>query len=186
MANTDKSFKGSPLKASTPIPQPGYRVSLLTAADAAWGAMTTAWVQSQILDVRALRRLALEVAYDGAAGSTTGAPQILPMLCSREVLPAIGDDVWFIPGVTDGVVTAAALAAGAIGAGSDFTITQSWGKVIYRPIALQVGAMLAASDKIRCVIDIDVTHASWFALQAREGIDGANPGTLTLAVVGAN
>jgi hypothetical protein len=176
----------------TPVPSVGEREALLTAAGVAFsGAAGTtvlpasgAWTQSAIHAVPDLRRLTIEASYNAHASTTTGYAEIIVMLCSQVALPAIGDDVWFVPGVTDGAVTAGALAAGTIGSGSDYTVTASWGKAVYRPLVIQVGAALANSDKIRMRFDVDVTDARWFALQAREAGDSTNRGILNLAILG--
>ncbi len=126
----------------------------------------------------------IEVAYNAHASTTAGYAQIIPMLCSQFTLPLIGDDVWFIPAVTDGVVTAAALTAGTIGSGSDYTVTASWGAVDYREMVINCKAALANSDKLRMRFDVDVTSAAFFALQAREIGDTTSRGILNLAIVG--
>lgn len=189
---SNPSIYGNVSNGSTPLASAGNRQVLKTAAGVAFSgsAGTTvlpasgAWTQSEIINVKQLRRVTLEVLYNAHASTTTGYAEIIPILCQQEALPAIGDDVWFPLGITDGAVTAGALASGTIGTGSDYTITQSWGKVVYRPLVIQAGAALANSDKIRIKVDIDVTDSSWFALQAREAGDTTNRGILNLALVG--
>lgn len=200
-----KLYEGNPLHPAAPIASQGdrkilYQVDGVTPFSGAAGTTVLPasglWVASEILAVRQLRRLLIEARYDGAAGATAGYAEIIPMLCTQvqasassggpsvPVAPAITDDVWEIPGVTDGAVTAGALSAGTL-QNTNMSRTASWGKVVYRPIVIQLGAMLAASNKIRIEIEVDVTSASWFALQAHEGGDQANQGILNLAIVGA-
>lgn len=190
-----QSIAGLIDKASVPLPATGDRRTLLTAAGASFGAgvlpASGAWTQSEVVPVQQLRRLVIEVAYNANASTTAGYPQLLLMLSSQanaEVAgapwPLVGDDVWFLTGVTDGAVTAAALAAGAIGTGSDFTVTAEFGATDYHEQVVNVKKALANSDKIRMRLSVDVTDAKWFMLQAREIGDTTNRGTLTLSIVG--
>jgi hypothetical protein len=186
------SYMGAVDKGMVPVASAGERKTLLTAAGVPFsGAAGTtvlpasgAWTQSEIIACRMLRRITLEVAYDAHASTTMGYPQLFPILCSQFELPAIGDDVWFVPAVSGGTVTAGALTAGTIGAGSDYTVTASWGSVDYQQMVINCKAALANSDKLRMRFDIDVTDAAYFALQAREIGDTTNRGILNLAIVG--
>ncbi len=183
----------------TPVASVGVSTVLLTAAGAPFSGAagptvlpaSGAWTQSEILPVTQLRRLVVEVSYNAHSATTAGYPQIMVMLScygpSAETsadAPAIGDDVWFLPGITDGAVTAGALAAGTIGAGSDYTVTAEWGAVDYHEMVVNCKKALATSDKIRMRLAFDVTDARWFALQAREIGDTTNRGILNLSVVG--
>lgn len=184
--------------ASTPIASAGIRNVLKTAAGAPFsGAAGTtvlpasgAWTQSEVVPVRHLRRLVVEVFYNAHASTTTGYPQLLAMLSSAPpdsttgLPPAVGDDVWALTAVTDGVVTSAALTAGTIGTGSDFTVTAEFGATDYHEQVINVKKALANSDKIRARLSFDVTDALWFMVQAREIGDTTNRGILNLAIVG--
>lgn len=196
-----ESIFGKVDRAAVPIAATGDRSVLLTAAGVPFsGAAGTtvlpasgAWTQSEVRSVLPARRLVVEVAYNAHASTTAGYPQIIVMLSSVAAsgvdgspFPAIGDDVWFIPGVTDGVVTSAALTAGAIGAGSDYTVTAEWGAVDYHEMVVNCKKALANSDKIRMRFSVDVTDAKFFALQAREIGDTTNRGILNLAIVGGS
>lgn len=186
-------------KASVPLAATGDRRVLNTAAGVPFsGANGTtvlpasgAWTQSEVVAVQPLRRLVVEVSYNANESTTTGYPQIIVALSSQAnagvvgaPAPAVGDDVWFVPGITDGSVTAGALTAGTIGSGSDYTVTASWGAVDYRMMVINAKAALANSDKIRMRFSVDVTDAKWFMLQAREIGDTTNRGILNLSIVG--
>lgn len=193
-----QSIEGPMEHASTPIASAGVRNVLRTAAFAPFsGAAGTtvlpasgAWTQSEVIAVRHLRRLVVEVFYNAHGSTTTGYPQLLAMLSSvapdptTGLGPAVGDDVWGLTAVSDGVVTAGALAAGTIGTGSDFTVSASFGACDYREQVINCKAALANSDKLRMRLSFDVTDALWFMLQAREIGDTTNRGILNLAIVG--
>jgi hypothetical protein len=142
------------------------------------------WVASEILACRRLRRIAFEASYNAHASTTTGFAEIIVMLCRQWTVPLITDDVWTPLMVPDASPPApAALASGTL-QNTNMSRTVLWSKVIYRPLVIQIAAAVANSDKIRGAIDVDVTDASWFALQAREAGDTTNRGILNLAIVG--
>lgn len=198
MATVDGNIAGAMEHMSTPIASVGIRKVLRTAALAPFsGAAGTtvlpasgAWTQSEVIPVLYLRRLVVEVFYNAHASTTAGYPQLLLMLSSvgpdatTGLGPAVGDDVWGLTAATDGVVTAAALTAGTIGTGSDFTVSAEFGATDYHEQVVNVKKALANSDKIRARLSVDVTDARYFMLQAREIGDTTNRGILNLSVVG--
>jgi hypothetical protein len=181
-------------KGSTPLAANGEHQVLLTQAGVPFSGSTGstvlpasgAFVASAVNPCDKQRRVSLEVQYAANAATTTGAAEII-FLTSRQILnstqsgpPLYTDDVWYIPLVTDGSVTAGALTAGTIQGGPTFTGTMSFNKMTYRPLAIELSAATANSAVLRAVIDIDVTGATWWYLQAREIGDTTNRGILNL------
>lgn len=188
-------------RGATPVASSGNRTTLNTQAGVPFSGAagstvlpaSGAWTASEVIAVGPLRRLTLEISYNASAATTTGYAQIIPILSEQNkgattdltpVKPLFSDDVWFIPGVTDGSVTAGALAAGTIAASSTFTISGTFGQVQYNPLVIKVSPATANSAIIRVKVDIDVTSATWFYLQAREAGDATNRGILNISVSG--
>lgn len=150
-----------------------------------------AWLRSQIISVKGIRRIHLSIKYNGAAGATGGYAQIIPLIAcvdlsgSENAAPLYSDDVWDVPLITDGSLVAGALAAGTLPSNSGFTLTSKVGAAALYPAAYQIGSMTAASDKIRGSFDLNVEAASWLAFDVREIGDGAHPGTIDLYYTGS-
>lgn len=193
---------GDVIHGSTPLAANGERQVLLTQAGVPFsGAAGTtvlpasgAWTASQVQPCDKQRRICLELAYDANASSTTGAAEVLVLLSKQKLKvdasgvpqngdgkPLYTDDVWFFPSVPSSSTTLAALASGTLAASSTFTRTQSFQKVTYGPLAIEVAPITANSDKARVVIDIDATGSFWWYLQARELGDQTNRGILNIA-----
>lgn len=145
-----------------------------------------AWTASQVMPCDKQRRICLEFAYNANASSTTGAAEVLVLLCKQKLNtagdgpPLYTDDVWFFPAVASSTITAAALAAGTLAASSTFTRTQTFQKVTYGPLAIEIAPVTANSDKARLVLDLDATGSFWWYLQAREIGDATNRGILNI------
>lgn len=192
---------GDTVSASTPLAANGERQVLLTQAGVPFSgsAGTTilpaagAWTASQVMPCDKQRRICLELAYDANAATTAGAAEVLVLLSKQKIkvdsngvpttnngTPLITDDVWFLPMVANPTITFAPLAAGTL-QGSGFTRTQTFAKVTYAPLVIEVAPVTANSDKGRHVIDIDATGSFWWYLQAREIGDTTNRGILNIA-----
>ncbi len=171
-----------------PVAAAGTRFQLLRAAGTTFPSAALPaggdWVASAVIACAPLRRVTIEVIYNANAATAASYCEIIPMLCQEETAPLVSDAVWFVPGVTDGSIVAAAIAAGALAAGTDFTQSQAWGRAVYLPLVIQAGGAIAASNKIRVKFDVDVTGCRYFALQAREAGDPVNTGTLDLYICG--
>lgn len=177
-----------------PVPQPLPAVSLLDSAGAAFNATalpaSSAWRQSEMLNVKSLRRVTIRLLYNANASTTTGYPLIqvwccgIPLDTSTGLEPAIGDDVWYAPMITDGVVTGTAT-SGTLPTGADWTQGPLYGQQIHRPMTLQPPAAVANSDKLRMKFTIDVTDEFLMYVIAQEKGDSTNRGTLSILVNGS-
>jgi hypothetical protein len=119
-----------------------------------------------------VRRLCIAVSYDANA-TPGGIIELVPFMTMEEPKPAIGDDVFTIPGVWDGTVTSGAGVTPV--AGNDWTATPNFGQVVHTQLALRTPTTTGASDKVRIDWTINVESASWIGFQIKEV--SANTGT---------
>ena len=198
MANEKTNHYPNPGQRSTLVmASEGTRVQLL--ADGTGGApfnaavafntgalpAASAWLRSQIVCVRSIRNLRISVSYNANAATVAGSAEIIPLTCTQYGLPLSTDDVWDVPTVTDGSVTVAALAAGTLPATNVITRTFKAGKITLAPVAFELAAASANSDKGRMGIDMNVEVSTYVMFYAREVGDAANPGTLDIWYCGS-
>jgi hypothetical protein len=139
------------------------------AAKAAIG--TTALAKGPYVVPASARRLLIQVFYD--ANATAGTiVEVVPAFTCDGKMPLVTDDVWTIPSVWDGTVTAGNGVTPV--AGVDWTVTPQFGQVTQRQLALRTPASSGVSDKIRIGWTISVEEASFIWLQLIEV--GANAG----------
>lgn len=177
----------------TPYPLPAFALNDDQATPALFSATalpaSQAWRRSEMLNVEHLRRVTLRFAYNASASTTTGYPLIqvyccgIPLDTTTGVEPLIGDDVWFSPMITDGVVTATAT-TGTLPTGADWSNGPLFGQQIHRPFVLQPPAAVANSNKLRGKITVDVTDEFFLYVIASEVGDTTNRGTLSIVVNG--
>jgi hypothetical protein len=138
---------------------------------------TTAGVTAPMAIGSTARRLMVEVYYDANA-TPGGILELVPKLCMDAVLSAPDPlaDRWTIPGIWDGTVTVGNGITPV--AGSDWTVTPGFGRVIHDPVALRTRVTTGVSDKIRTHFSINVEGHRWFALQYAEA--GAANGAVWL------
>lgn len=178
--NTDGTYTASPFNSGlSTIPFNGAAGS--TPLPVAGGVGD--WLRSQIVGVDVARRLALEVAYDADAATTTGFVQLMLLASSAFDTPLPGDDTWFALPASDGSITAG-VTTGVLPTGTKFTKTATFGVQVFNALICKVGPVTANSDKERVRIPFDVTDARWAMVLAREGGDATHPGKLSLAFVG--
>lgn len=185
---------GSVEDGATPLSANGEHQVLLTQAGLPFsGAAGTTvlpasgvWTASQVMPCDKQRRICLEFWYDANAATVAGAAEVLVLLCKQKLnaaetgAPAIADDVWYAPTVPTSSGTSGALAAGALAAGSTFSIGMTFQKVTYAPLAIEIAPVTANSAKARAVLEIDGTSSFWWYLQARELGDQTNRGILNI------
>lgn len=153
---------------------------ITTVATAASGAL----VSAGIVNVSTCRELALFVAYDAHASTTTGRPSVLVLGSPVIAEPAATDDVWYTLCSTDGSITERVL-DGALPASMDFTATPTWGVVTLTRLNLAPLAVSANSDKRRDWFPgIKVGAARWIQILYGEMGDETNKGSLAISLVG--
>lgn len=177
-----------------PLPQPLPAIALLDSAGAAFDATalpaSSAWRQSEMLNVERVRRVTIRLAYNASASTTTGYALVQVYCCGKPkdattgAEPLITDDVWYSPMITDGVITATAT-AGTLPTGADWSNGPLFGRQIHRPLVLQPPAAVAHSDKLRMKFTIDVTDEFFVYVIASEVGDTTNRGTLKIEVNGS-
>lgn len=176
-----------------PVPQPLPMVTLNDSAGALFSATALpasgAWRQSEILNVKSLRRVTIRMAYNASASTTTGYALVQVYCCGEPldpttgVEPLIGDDVWYSPMITDGSITPTAT-AGTLPTGADWSNGPLFGQQVFRPLVLQPPAAVANSNKLRMKFTLDVTDECLIYIIASEVGDPTNRGTLSLLVNG--
>ena len=177
-----------------PVPAPLPALTLLDSAGAAFNATALpasgAWRQSEMLNVTRLRRVTIRLAYNASSATTTGYALVQFLCCGIPLdpltgaEPLIGDDVWYSPMITDGVVTATAT-AGTLPTGADWSNGPLFGQQIHRPFVMQPPAAVANSNKLRMKLTLDVTDEFFLYVIASEVGDATNRGTLSLIVNGS-
>jgi hypothetical protein len=144
-------------------------------------AASGAWTRGDsVIDVKKARELVMLIDYTAHASSTTGYPQIVPMVACTSVAPAAGDATWFIPGIHDGTLTATAL-AGSLPAGADFTVNPPMGVALLYPMVIRLNAATALSARTQMAVRINVAPFKWFQMMAAENGDTTNRGTLAVS-----
>lgn len=121
------------------------------------------------------RRMSIAIAYNANA-TPGGILELVPMIADGQpdtTAPAPTEDIWTIPGVWDGTVTAGAGVA--VASGIDWTTTPSFGQVTHLQLALRTPVTTVASDKVRIRWSINVEDATFVAFQIKEV--SANTGT---------
>lgn len=121
------------------------------------------------------RRLSIAIAYNAHA-TPGGIIELVPMIADGPLdttAPLVTEDIWTVPGVWDGTVTAGAGVT--VASGIDWTTTPNFGQVTHSQLALRTPATTVASDKLRIRFSINVEDASWVAFQIKEV--SANAGT---------
>ena len=111
------------------------------------------------------RRIAIAIAYNANA-TAGGIIELVPMVSDSGSKPLITDDVWTVPGVWDGTVTAGAGVA--VASGVDWTTTPNFGQVTHTQLALRTPATTGSSDKVRIRFSINVEDGTWLAFQIKE------------------
>jgi hypothetical protein len=159
---------------SSPLPQAGDAQQLR-----ALSSLATEWVATPIVSVELARRGALWLAYDGQTSTSAGRPEIIVLTSGERARPALGDDAWYAPAVLD-VAPTDAVIAGTLPTGADYTVTPSWRRMTAGGLVLRTFPTANATDKIRLAIPLDVTHARWMYVAAREVGDTTNVGALGL------
>ena len=132
-------------------------------------AITTAtYVASSILDVSAWRKVTLYVDVD--AGAASDALTLIPLFSGSRVAPATAIvDEWFVPCVTDGSLTAAALSATLL-SGADFTAAPAFGEALLQPLVFTFTTSTDAANERRFAITLDCSAHRFFHFQlADEG-----------------
>lgn len=150
-----------------------------------WSAILTATYQQPTypLPVGPYRELTLLLNIDAAAADGTGGISIIPALSASKTLPSVDDDVWFIPGVTDGSVTAA-LPGATVAVGADYTLTPEFGQTAIRPWEILPGDDWDnATDEIRMAITIKCAWAKWFHIAVADPSGAGTLATLIAQVV---
>lgn len=171
----------------TPYPLPMFALndSSGTAFDNSVLPASSAWRQSEMLNVERLRRVTFRLSYNAHASTTTGYPLIQVFACGHPVDPTtgveplIGDDVWHSPMITDGAITPTAT-TGTLPTGADWTNGPLYGQQIHRPLVLQPPAAVANSNKLRMKFTVDVTDDFFVYIIASEVGDPTNRGTLKI------
>lgn len=144
-------------------------------------AASGAWTRGDaVIDVRGAREIALLIDYTAHASTTTGYPQVVPMVACATTAPAVGDATWFVPAVTDGTLTATAL-AGTLPTGTDFTANPPMGVALLYPLVIRLNAATANSARTQMACRINVAPYKWFQLMAAEKGDTTNRGTLAIS-----
>lgn len=151
-----------------PAPQEGAAVVLRTSA-----VLTAAWIATEPISVKGARKLTLYIAYDADAGGTANRPQMTLWGSAEDSstapgeAPAVGDDVWYAPGIID-VAPSDAILTGTPVTGFDATVQPEYRGFTIGPLSLTLFASDAGTDKIRVALTVDVTPYRWFHLQAKE------------------
>jgi hypothetical protein len=156
------------------------KVTSLFGTESSLTALTTTYQRSSRVRLVQARRVQVFVAYNAAA--VGGLVSIFPVGSGKDgqdVDPAA--DVWFPIGVWDGSVSPAA-GSGTLASGTDFTITQSFGRTTVYPQELRSPAALNAADKVRLTFSIDVGGVKWLGFDVAE-MGGGAAGSLHLAVL---
>jgi hypothetical protein len=163
-----------------PGPLPALGKSTVLRAQAA---LTSAFVESTIINVSEARRATLYFAYDGVTSESSSRAQFIVMASDQSLVggvhPVIGDDVWYSPPTIDAVATDGAL-SGSMPSGFDATITPTWRNYAVGPTSFSTQALSAAADKQRFYLAFDMTGAKWLVVIAKELGDTAHPGKLTI------
>lgn len=136
-----------------------------------------AFVVTTVIDVRGYRRLNLTIRY--APGAVNGRPHIVPFRAKTEASPALNSDSWSTFGVNDGSVASVNL-TGALAVGTIITAQPQWGEVTNAQLVLTTRPGIAASDRIREDVELDVQSVKWVYLQVAEVGATATPGILGL------
>ncbi len=166
---------------------PGDRNLLTDRSGAALDAVVlpssaSTWLLSQMVNVKPIRKLLVELQYDGHASTTTGYPLVRPLFCTQAGQPLYSDDVWFGPLITDGSIAATAQAGTAIGTAEAHGPLQ--GLQVHRELVLQPPAVVANNGKIRAGFLLDVGAARWVQFECAEQGDLVNRGKLRIYVCG--
>lgn len=133
--------------------------------------------RTSVLEIGENRRCTIEVFYNSAAASC--GVEILPLLAADSIKPSVTSDVWTIPGVWDGTVTAAN--ADSVAASAGYTVSPNFNEVVHRPIALRTEPSTASSEKIRVSFSLNVEAHRWLCLQYVEY--GASNGDACIRVI---
>jgi len=190
---------GPSATATMVVPAEGQRVQLLVdgtyasspfnTATAAFGAgalpASGAWLRSQVIGVRGIRHLDIGALYNAHASTTTGYAQLLVFYSCQYTQPLTTDDVWTVLSDTDGALTLGALATGTLPTSNVITRTGTYAAKKMNPVAWNLAAATANSDKLRQGILLNVEQVSWIMLYAREAGDTTNTGTLDLWLCGS-
>lgn len=144
-------------------------------------AASGAWTRGDsIVNVKGAREIALLIDYTAHASTTTGYPQIVPMVACTDTSPAVGDATWFVPGVHDGSLTATAL-AGTLPTGTDFTVNPPMGVALIYPMVIRLNAATANSARTQMVVRLNVAPYKWLQIMAAEKGDTTNRGVLAVS-----
>lgn len=146
------------------------------------------WILTEIVNVKKARKLRVDIQYDANAATTTGSPLVRVWTCAQALgattsAPLSTDDVWSGPLITDGTVTATAV-AGTKAAGLVEAHGPLQGLQVHRELTLQVPAVVANSAKLRCHVVLNVETDSFIMFEVAEGGDVTNRGSLRLYVTG--
>lgn len=163
---------------ATPTPAKGRATSLVASATLA---ASGAYAHSDPIDLEGARRLVLLVSY--SPNAVGGYPGIIPAFGYTIVEggPAATDDVWYVPAVWDGSVTATLLTAASQPAGTDYTVQPEFGFTTHRPMLIRLEAGDAATDEIRIAVTLEVGAARWARVSYAELGVVATPGTLAIS-----
>lgn len=141
------------------------------------------WLLSAIVGVRECRKLRVELQYDAHASTTTGSPLVRVWTSAKRDLPLYTDDVWSGPLITDGSLTATAV-AGTKATGLAEAHGPLQGLQVHRELTMQVPAVVANSAKLRMHFTLNVECDQWVMFECAENGDTTNKGKLRIYVVG--
>ena len=144
------------------------------------------WILTEIVNVKKPRKLRVSIQYDGNAATTTGSPLIRVWTCAQALgattsTPLFSDDVWENPLITDGSITATAV-AGTKATGLVEAHGPLEGLQVFRGLTVQIPAVVANSGKLRKYFGLNVEYDSFLMFEVAEGGDVTNRGSLRLYV----
>lgn len=127
------------------------------------------------------RRVQVFVEYNAAA--IGGIAAIVPVGTGMDGQDVKVDaDVWYILGVWDGTVTAGAGTGLTVASGTDWTITQDFGRTTVYPQIIQTPAALNAGDKVRITFPLEIGGLKQIGFDVAE-VGGGAVGTIHIAVL---
>lgn len=173
---------------------PGSRLLLTDSAGAALDASVLpssagTWILTQIVTIKSVRKLRVEIQYDGHASTVAGSPLVRVWTTGKAVgdtteTPLSTDDVWSGPLITDGSVTATAV-AGTKATGLAEAHGPLQGLQAHRELTLQVPAVVANSGKLRMHFVLNVETDSHIMFEVAENGDTTNRGKLRIYLTGS-
>lgn len=148
-------------------------------------AASGAYTSSGAIDIGGHRKLTIFIAYNADASATAGVLSLVPLFSAAKgkVAPGATDDAWFALGAWDGTVTAGTLTASSLPAGSDFTVSPDFARVLHRAADIRTEPSDAGTDKIRIAVTLDVTPYTYAQILYAEAGDTTNPGDVWLSYV---